>query len=159
MIILLTFLMFEHLFLATPCYGIQSHCPYSPPQEKFGLVLWCVYAAVYSVSYNILEELVVQQDGVLVENFEQIVVASEELRLRCLSHTAAGIADLVWVAQEAGQDPTVLLENSGDAYIAVSYDYNVATVTINNVLGPFRGTLRCHSATLESQITVFIAES
>ena len=100
-----------------------------------------------------------QLDGVQVEDFEQIVVENNLLLLQCLSHTAAGAVDLMWIAQETGQDPMVLLEDSGDDYIGVSYEYNVATVIINNVLRPFRGTLRCRSATLERQITVFFTES
>ena len=102
-------------------------------------------------------------NGEEVEDLSQIPVANRlfgNLTLQCIGHSATSVQDLVWTSEEAGGGPVVL---QGDAqsseYISASYDYNLANMTINNLLGPYRGTVKCRTATLDRTITVFITES
>ena len=94
-----------------------------------------------------------------MENFGRIAVVNRlfgDLSLQCLGHTPSGVLDLVWIVEEAGQAPVLLTEGSEDNYTTVAYDQNVANLTIDNTIRPFRGTLRCRSATADRQITIFV---
>ena len=101
-------------------------------------------------------------NGQEVEDFGQIAVANRlfgDLNLQCIGHSASNVTGLVWTAEELGQAPVLL---QGDArtsdYVSASYGYNSANLTIDNLLGPFRGTVKCRAPTLGRTITIFITE-
>lgn len=97
-----------------------------------------------------------------MENFGQIAVVNRlygDLALQCLGHAPSGVLDLVWISEEVGQAPAMLSGTSEDSYTRVSYDYNVANLTVDNFIRLYRGTLRCQAASSNIQVTVYIAES
>lgn len=108
------------------------------------------------------DEIVVLLNGEEVDNFGQIAVVNRlygDLVLQCLGHAPSGVLDLVWISEEAGQAPEILREGTEGNYTTVSYDYNVATLTVDNFIRPYRGTLRCRAPSSDRQITVYVTDS
>lgn len=100
-------------------------------------------------------------DGEELEDFSEIVVVDHLygfLNLQCVSHYPSGIVDLVWLSEEEGMSPLALEGESQDDYTMVTYDYNFANLTINNLIRPYRGILRCQTASSDRQITISVVE-
>lgn len=101
-------------------------------------------------------------DGQEVEDFGYITVVNRfygDLDLQCLGHAPSGVLDLVWIFEEVGRAPVQLQGASQDNFTSAGYDYNVANLTIDNFIRPYRGTLRCQSTSSDRQITIFVTES
>lgn len=101
-------------------------------------------------------------NGEPVNNYQQIEVVNSlhgALDLQCIGHYPSNVTDFQWISEESGRIPVVLQEDMGDDYITVSYTYNWANITINNLIRPYRGTLRCTAPASKRQITIFVTES
>jgi hypothetical protein len=99
-------------------------------------------------------------NGDEVENFGQIAAVTDRtLSLQCLGHAPSNVLDMVWISEEVEQAPLILREDSMDNYTRVYYDYNVANLTVDNLIRPFRGVLKCQAASSNRQITIYVTES
>ena len=87
------------------------------------------------------------------------MVSDGDLSLQCLGHAPSGVIDLLWIAEELGGAPVILGEGSVDNYTRAYYDYNVANLTVDNLIRPFHGALRCWVPSSDRQITIYVTES
>ena len=100
-------------------------------------------------------------NGVQLENFDQIAVPDSLfglLDLFCVGHTPNDVVELTWIAEELGQFPVIFQESSEGNYTTVSHEYNVANITVNNSIRPYRGTLTCRADSTDVQIAIYIVE-
>ena len=96
-----------------------------------------------------------------VEDQAQIVRLnrfSGNVSLRCLGHAPSNVLGLVWISEQDGMPPMVLRPEDNNNYTIVEYLYNEAVLTINTLIQPYRGTLRCQSSSSGRQATFFVVE-